>query len=97
MTLVVQWIRSPPCGDTNKGKDVMNSTTVGIGIATLLFGIYSLYLRITRNDKFEKLKDMQNRFGEKNGGLMHLLLYCIAPAIFGIIMIIAGRKGFSMF
>ena len=75
----------------------MNRTTIGIGIAAILFGLYSLYLRISGNDKFEKLKGMQERFGEKNGGMIHLVLYCIAPAIFGIIMIIAGRRGYAMF
>ena len=75
----------------------MDKTTIGIGIAAIFFGIYSFYLRITRNDKFEKLKGMQERFGEKNGGLIHLVLYCIAPVMFGIIMIVAGREGYSMF
>lgn len=75
----------------------MDKTTIGIGIAAIFFGLYSLYLRITQNDKFDKLKGLQERFGEKNGGWIHLILYCIAPAIFGVIMIMAGRKGFSMF
>jgi len=75
----------------------MNNTTIGIGVAAIFFGIYSLYLRITGNDRFKKLKDLQERFGEKNGGWIHLILYCFAPTIFGIIMIMAGRKGFSMF
>ena len=75
----------------------MNKTTIGIGIAALLFGIYSTYLRINNDDRFKKLKAMQEKFGEKYGGLIHLLLYCIVPAVFGIIMIVAGRKGVSFF
>lgn len=75
----------------------MNRLTVGIGIAAMFFGIYSLYLRLTGNDRFGKLKGMRDRFGENNGGWIHLLLYCIVPVIFGIIMVMAGREGYAIF
>ena len=75
----------------------MNRLTVGIGMAAVFFGVYSLFLRITGHDKFGKLKGMRERYGEKYGGLIHLVLYCIVPVIFGIIMIVAGRQGYAIF
>ncbi len=47
----------------------MNIPTLVIGIAALLFGIYTIYVCSTNPDKFEKLKAMKENFGEKRGAL----------------------------
>ena len=75
----------------------MNIPTVAIGIAALLFGIYTIYVRSTNPDKFGKLKAMKENFGEKRGALIHLVFYSIIPIIFGIIMLFAGFMGVSFF
>ncbi len=75
----------------------MNITTIVIGIAALLFGMYTIYVRSTHPDKFGKLKAMQDKFGEKRGALIHLIFYSIVPIVFGIIMLFAGFMGVSFF
>jgi hypothetical protein len=75
----------------------MNIPTVVIGIAALLFGIYTMYVRSTNPDKFGKLKAMQAHFGKKGGALLHLVIYSIIPVIFGVIMLFVGFKGVSFF
>ncbi len=75
----------------------MNITTVVIGIAALLFGIYTIYVRSTNPDKFGKLKAMKEKFGEKRGALIHLVFYSVIPITFGIIMLFAGFMGVSFF
>jgi len=75
----------------------MNILTVVIGIAALLFGIYTMYVRSTNPDKFGKLKAIQAHFGKKGGALLHLVIYSIIPIIFGIIMLFAGFMGISFF
>ena len=75
----------------------MNIPSVVIGIAALLFGVYTMYVRSTNPDKFGKLKAMQAHFGKKRGALIHLVIYSIIPVIFGIIMLFAGFMGVSFF
>ena len=75
----------------------MNMPTIVIGIAALLFGIYTIYVRSTNPDKFGKLKTMQEKFGEKRGRLIHLVFYSIIPIIFGIVILFAGFMGVSFF
>ena len=75
----------------------MNIPTVVIGIAALLFGIYTMYVRSTNPDKFGKLKAMKAHFGKKGGALLHLVIYSIIPIIFGIIILFTGFMGVSFF
>ena len=74
----------------------MNIPTVIIGIAALLFGIYTIYMRSTNPEKFGKLKAMQENFGEKHGAILHLVCYSIIPIVFGIIMLFSGLIGVSL-
>jgi hypothetical protein len=78
-------------------EGLMNNTTVGIGIVSVFLGVYSFYLRATYNDKFSKLKRLQDRFGTTRGSIIHFVSYCIFPIVFGIVMIFAGMRGFSLF
>ena len=75
----------------------MNKITVGIGIASVFLGVYSFYLRATYNDKFSKLKRLQDRFGTTKGSLIHVVSYCIFPIVFGIGMSYAGLRNISLF
>jgi uncharacterized membrane protein len=81
----------------SKQEGLMNKTTVGIGIASVFLGVYSFYLRATYNDKFSKLKRLQDRFGTSKGSIIHFISYCIFPIVFGIGMIYAGMRGLSLF
>lgn len=80
-----------------KEEGLMNRITVGIGIASVFLGVYSFYLRATYNDKFSKLKRLQDRFGTTKGSIIHFVSYCIFPIVFGIGMIFAGMRGVSLF
>ena len=75
----------------------MNIPTILIGIAALLFGIYTIYIRSASPDKLGKLKAMKENLGEKRGALIHLVFYSIIPVIFGVILLFAGFKGVSFF
>lgn len=74
----------------------MNMPTMAMGIAAMLFGIYTLYVRATHPHKFEKLKAMQDKFGQKPGIWIHAAFYTIIPMIFGAAMLFAGFMGVSI-
>jgi hypothetical protein len=75
----------------------MNMVTIAIGVAAFVFGVYTIYLRLTHPDKLGKLALMKEKFGEKPGNLIHLVGYSLGPLIFGIVMISTGINGASIF
>ena len=75
----------------------MDYTTIGIGIFALMFGVYTCFVRLKSPDKFEKLKAMKEKFGEKAGTIIHTIAYTIVPVIVGISLILTGINGGSIF
>jgi hypothetical protein len=75
----------------------MNITTVIIGVAAILFGIYTLYLRIKSPEKLGKLNAMKDKFGNGIGNAIHFIAYSLIPLAAGAIFIFAGLKGASLF
>jgi hypothetical protein len=75
----------------------INPITFLIGVAALLFGIYSLYIRINNPAKFGKLAAMKERWGENLGGAIHFVSYTLAPVCVGVALILAGLRGVKIF
>jgi hypothetical protein len=78
-------------------EDTMNTTTIVIGAAVFLFGVYTSVMRYARPQKLGKLVALQQLFGEKNGSLIHLLSYAVLPLVAGVIFLLAGMRGISLF
>jgi hypothetical protein len=75
----------------------MNWITIGIGVLALGFGVYSTFVRFTNPQKFRKLEAMKQKFGAKVGVFIHTIAYSAIPAVAGIIFIIQGIRGVSLF
>lgn len=84
-------------GSPPSAKSSMNTTTIIIGTAVFLFGLYSAILRILRPQKLGKLSALKELFGDSTGNLIHLATYAVLPLIAGVIFLIAGFKGVSLF
>ncbi len=75
----------------------MDIVTVGIGIAALAYGGYTLYARRSNPGTFGKLEAMKKTWGPKVGQVVHFISYTVVPIIFGIVAIITGLRGVSIF
>ena len=75
----------------------MNSTTIIIGIAVLLFGAYSTVMHLKYPEKIKKLASLKELFGDKTGDRIHFGAYCVLPLAAGAIFIYAGTKGAALF
>ena len=52
--------------------------TLIVGILALLFGLFTLYLRLFKNSKgLGKLEKMKEFYGEKNGTIVHVEVFWI--------------------
>ncbi len=75
----------------------MNVMTVVIGVAALLFGATTLFLRAKDPSKFRKLQPMQERFGKTAGTVVHTVAYSLVPMGAGITFLVAGLNGVALF
>ena len=75
----------------------MNYTTLAIGLFALAFGVCTLYFRVKRPEKFGKLNAMKEKFGETAGAAIHTISYTVIPIIAGIVFILLGLKGGTIF
>jgi hypothetical protein len=75
----------------------MNPISLGIGVASLGYGVYTLVLRARRPSAFAKLGAMKQRWGEGPGNAIHLVAYSVVPVVFGIVSILAGLRGVAIF
>ena len=69
-----------------------------IGILALLYGLYTIYLRVSKNAKaWGKLDRMKEVYGEKAGSAIHIISYTLVPIAIGIIGIAAYCLGIKVF
>lgn len=70
-----------------------------IGILALLYGLYTIYLRVRKDSKAlgGKLEKMKEVYGEKAGTIIHIISYTIVPIAFGIVVIVAYCLGIKVF
>lgn len=60
-----------------------------IGIAALLYGLFTLYLRIFKESKgLGKLENMMTMLGDKLGTFLHVFSYTILPICIGLYFIV---------
>lgn len=76
----------------------MDFLTVGIGVLILLYAFYIFYLRL-KNDtsKLTKLTKMKEMWGEKKGSIIHFIGYVFIPMISGVVFVLLGFLGVSLF
>lgn len=69
-----------------------------IGILALLYGLYTIYLRVRKDSKaWGKLERMKEVYGEKAGSAIHIISYTVVPIAIGIVGITAYCLGIKVF
>lgn len=64
----------------------MDFVTIAFGVVAILYGLYTLIMRIKSPEKFGKLKAMKDKFGSSAGQTIHVLAYTVMPIVFGVIV-----------
>ncbi|HPM76105.1 MAG TPA: hypothetical protein PK961_03355 [bacterium] len=75
----------------------MSIVTLLIGVGITLFGLSTLYLRLTNPEHFAKLAAMRQMWGHALGTAMHWFFYTIVQLVLGPTLIFLGAKGHSIF
>jgi hypothetical protein len=75
----------------------MNPMTVLVGLAAVGYGVYTAWARRNRPEQFRKLEPMKKFWGERGGMVVHVLAYTVLPIVFGIVLLLRGLQGGSLF
>jgi len=75
----------------------MNVTTVLIGAAALVYGVFTIYARFKMPSLLGKLEAMKKKFGIVAGNLIHIIAYTIVPLVAGTVFISWGLAGRAIF
>jgi hypothetical protein len=66
-------------------------------VLAVCYGLYTTWARVKKPEQFAKLDAMKKQWGEKAGTAIHVIAYTVVPILFGIVMIIKGLQGGSLF
>jgi hypothetical protein len=61
-----------------------------VGVAALGYGLYTLYARATRPVNLAKLEAMKAQWGDRNGTIVHVVAYTVAPILVGVVLIVSS-------
>jgi hypothetical protein len=75
----------------------MNLTTIALGVASVVYGLYTAWARWKTPEKFKKLEPMKKFWGERGGLAIHVFGYTIVPIVLGVGLIVNGVRGASVF
>jgi hypothetical protein len=75
----------------------MHIPTLLLGIAAVLYGLYTAWARMAKPEQFHKLEAMKKAYGEGAGTTVHLISYTVVPIVVGLGMILLGVNGRSIF
>lgn len=75
----------------------MNPVTILLGVASLGYGLYTVWARRAKPEQFAKLEPMKKVWGEKAGPIVHVIGYTVMPIILGAVLIVLGCMGVKVF
>jgi hypothetical protein len=68
----------------------MGQVLIPVGIAAVLYGSYTFWLRRSHPERFGKLAPLKNFLGAGFGSGVHVVAYSVLPIAFGVSMISLG-------
>jgi hypothetical protein len=75
----------------------MNPVTMLLGVASLGYGLYTVWARRAKPEQFAKLEPMKKVWGEKAGPIVHVIGYTVMPILLGVVLIFLGIRGVKVF
>lgn len=75
----------------------MNVTTVLVGVAAIAYGAYTAWARRAKPEQFKKIEPMKRVWGDTGGQVVHFIGYTLVPIIVGVILVLSGLRGGSVF
>jgi hypothetical protein len=75
----------------------MNIIAIVLGVFSIGYGVFSAIIRVKSPEKFGKLEAMKKKFGDKTGNVIHVVFYTFIPISAGIVFLVCGFLGISLF
>ena len=69
-----------------------------ISILFIVYGLFTIYLRIFKNNKWlGKIDRMKETYGDKFGTFLHVISYTVLPIVLGVVGIVCHFLGIEIF
>ena len=69
-----------------------------ISILFIVYGLFTIYLRIFKNNKWlGKIDRMKEAYGDKFGTFLHIISYTVLPIVLGVVGIVCHFLGIEIF
>ena len=75
----------------------MDPVTTIIGVLAVCYGLYTAWARVKKPEQFVKLEAMKKQWGDKAGTTVHVIAYTVVPIVLGVVMVVRGLRGGSVF
>jgi hypothetical protein len=75
----------------------VNVPTVAVGVAAILFGLYTAWARAAKPEQLGKLEAMKKHWGAGPGYAVHFVGYTVVPVVAGAVFVWTGLQGYSFF
>jgi hypothetical protein len=75
----------------------VNPVTVLVGVAAVVYGVYTAWARRAKPEQFKKLDAMTRMWGHRGGLALHVVGYTVVPIVIGMMLILGGLRGTSLF
>ena len=75
----------------------MNIMAIVLGVLCIVYGVFTAVMREKLPERFGKLEAMKKKFGDKKGKVIHIVSYTVVPILAGIVFVVCGFFGISLF
>ena len=63
-----------------------------LGVAAILYGLYTAFVRARTPEKFAKLDAMKKQWGERAGTVVHTVGYTVVPIVVGVVLVVSALR-----
>jgi hypothetical protein len=63
-----------------------------LGVAAVLYGVYTAWVRARAPEQFAKLDAMKKQWGERVGTAVHVVGYTVVPIVVGVVLVLKALQ-----
>ena len=83
---------APRSSSVPLGEERRMNINLLLGVAAILYGLYTAFVRARTPEKFAKLDAMRKQWGERAGTAVHTIGYTVVPIVVGVVLVVSALR-----